>query len=878
MSITIGGVKSNEAATQMRGVMAALLKPGTDLKDTLLGLGMASGEDAIATWGLAGTLNQLKVAAEDSGHTVSKMFPNIRGLNGVLRLAGAGAEQYAKSLKQLDEVNEATLTKKWSEFVSTDAERTVAAVNQIKNALTVDFGPQVIKAFGGVASGVSHFKDGIGVMASTLPTVGAAAGLAAVAMTGVAIANKLIGQSANAAALQLATEGNAIAMTAAKAATARSIMLRGASALTTPTGIGIAVTAGLIAYEALSQGAAYYERKVNESSRKNQESVRDEFDATIKMREAQADAEIYQKERALKEMEKGVRQSTLEASKEFIKQEEFAKKYGQAEEHAYKNAFDKVLGARRKLTQQLESEEDKTANKALSIQDRIDERERKKEWARNDKGATTSNDVTGAIREAYQAQSTAKDSRQEGIAEQMWGRVDELLQRMQRQGGDTGWLVEHLERQRTDSLRAQKDQQQDLRKEFGGRNRQASANDFELDILAKEIMKLNSPVTVDANGRSVIKSGDEATADSTKAEALTQQFLAKYKASAPDFLESVLGDETAFKEMAVHAKNALESFEIEQIKFAPGVFERISKSIAEAAETAFSSVNESGLVDTVKKITGKGLDNGFNPLLDETFKLYKGDTKTLVEKKKYEREIADSESMFKGGRGSFPELAWQGRYLGQKSLGQAEYGPNTTAALKLSTDLYGQGSARPDELATLTKLVQGTKEEALSEGQRLALDNIVTALTKRSESISNVQKLPELSIPTGLRELFEIQAGSSANLISSIDSLTESMNRQISRALGGSAYLANGGRGTDTIPAMLSPGEMVMNSAASRKFASQLVAMNAGKTSASQNAGNTTNVGDISVTVNSNGSGKEIARDVMGSIKRELRKGTFSLY
>ena len=50
----------------------------------------------------------------------------------------------------------------------------------------------------------------------------------------------------------------------------------------------------------------------------------------------------------------------------------------------------------------------------------------------------------------------------------------------------------------------------------------------------------------------------------------------------------------------------------------------------------------------------------------------------------------------------------------------------------------------------------------------------------------------------------------------------------MSAAQGGVAYLAGGGRGTDTISAMLSPGEMVMNSAASNKFATQLSAMNAG--------------------------------------------------
>ena len=53
---------------------------------------------------------------------------------------------------------------------------------------------------------------------------------------------------------------------------------------------------------------------------------------------------------------------------------------------------------------------------------------------------------------------------------------------------------------------------------------------------------------------------------------------------------------------------------------------------------------------------------------------------------------------------------------------------------------------------------------------------------------------------------------------------------EMTAAHGGMAFLARGGhpRGTDVIPAMLTPGEMVMSAATTRRFASQLTAMNAG--------------------------------------------------
>lgn len=107
------------------------------------------------------------------------------------------------------------------------------------------------------------------------------------------------------------------------------------------------------------------------------------------------------------------------------------------------------------------------------------------------------------------------------------------------------------------------------------------------------------------------------------------------------------------------------------------------------------------------------------------------------------------------------------------------------------------------------------------------------------------------------------------------------------RASGGMVYLAGGGtasaatfkpRGTDTVPAMLSPGEFVVNARSTRKFYSQLVAMNAGRQPAYRAEGGpvtNVNVGDINV--NSQGSnGQVLGRDIWRSIDRAARRGTIT--
>jgi hypothetical protein len=105
---------------------------------------------------------------------------------------------------------------------------------------------------------------------------------------------------------------------------------------------------------------------------------------------------------------------------------------------------------------------------------------------------------------------------------------------------------------------------------------------------------------------------------------------------------------------------------------------------------------------------------------------------------------------------------------------------------------------------------------------------------------------------------------------------------EMTAAHGGKAWnlLATGGRpqGTDVIPAMLSPGEVVINAASARKFAGQLTAINAGVQPVYRSeGGSVTNIGDINVTVTGGGASRQTAREIAAEIRRELRRGTATL-
>jgi TP901 family phage tail tape measure protein len=94
-------------------------------------------------------------------------------------------------------------------------------------------------------------------------------------------------------------------------------------------------------------------------------------------------------------------------------------------------------------------------------------------------------------------------------------------------------------------------------------------------------------------------------------------------------------------------------------------------------------------------------------------------------------------------------------------------------------------------------------------------------------------------------------------------------------------YRAAGGmasRGQDTIPVMAAPDEFFMNARSSRRFASELQAMNAGREPIFRDkGGSVTNVGDINVSVTQGESANQTARQIASSLRRELRRGTSRL-
>lgn len=97
-------------------------------------------------------------------------------------------------------------------------------------------------------------------------------------------------------------------------------------------------------------------------------------------------------------------------------------------------------------------------------------------------------------------------------------------------------------------------------------------------------------------------------------------------------------------------------------------------------------------------------------------------------------------------------------------------------------------------------------------------------------------------------------------------------------------YFAAGGLGalrplgTDTIPAMIQRGEFVTNAKSSRKFFSELNAINQDRAPVRRNeGGSVTQVGDIHVAVQGGDTSRQTVRAIAVELNRELKRGTIRL-
>lgn len=351
-SITIGGVKASEAATQIRATLASLLKPSTDMAEALHKLGFESGEQAIGALGFQGALQALIGTTNGSITAISGLFPNIRAIGGVLRETTTGVDIFQDHLAKIKAASSGLLNQKYDVFIKTNANEVETDMHKLKNFFTVDLGEQLTNKLHDAFSTVG-IENVIHLMQQLVPDIllGVAALTAFAAATSIAsVATGLL--SANLYTLDAA--GKSV-----WSANAASIALKG-----TLLGIG----ALLISYDL---GKAFGQHLVDEieAPQKALEKTQATFQAFQDQKRSAANNLDDQTETAQAQQ---LHKYNAAARLSFFQEVDDAKEANQKTLDESKSSIDKLIGIRSRFATDLQrsattAENDITSSKKRNV-------------------------------------------------------------------------------------------------------------------------------------------------------------------------------------------------------------------------------------------------------------------------------------------------------------------------------------------------------------------------------------------------------------------------------------------------------------------------------------------------------------------------------
>lgn len=101
-TLTLNGLSVEEAMTAIRNIMIVAIKPTKEVKDNMESLGVDMSATALKTEGFAAWMGKAAEAVSGNAEMTAQLFPNIRALNGAMKLASdEGLAKYNDTLEQI---------------------------------------------------------------------------------------------------------------------------------------------------------------------------------------------------------------------------------------------------------------------------------------------------------------------------------------------------------------------------------------------------------------------------------------------------------------------------------------------------------------------------------------------------------------------------------------------------------------------------------------------------------------------------------------------------------------------------------------------------------------------------------------------------------
>lgn len=889
-TLTISGLKYNQAATLITNTMLKLMRPTDVLKKTMKEMGVASAEAGIQAFGFQGFLQKLRDAAGGSTEALGEMFGRVRAIRGVMGLTNEATERYVENLKKIEEAGAGDIFEAKELIFETNAKQVQIELNALKNVIVFGFGRdtlavinEVFQAFGGAVNILEGLVATIGTAALGMTIFAAivfpipAAILAMSVAIGAVVASIAEVHETNDEKLKKSRQlrKEEIAETNKEAGELAELRIREAAknfstiqkyATKRMASMGGIVEDARIKEEYLSgildqqldkrrdawttfvdaieqiivDSVANIETSQKKIFDIESEIARFDFDQSIKGADALKKSAAANKRSAnlIREAGEAFRQGKTDVAAEYLGEAKAMARMALASAEAVKNSGAEYQ-ARKQMTAvfdaQLEQQKLYQANEREIA--RAAQAEHGKEEARAERitallAALKKTKIFDAAGETVfgtpeQTKTAAKGFRESLEAEfaAARGKMDfftglGLEEQLQAAVG----LFENLITKEPVSLKFAIDQYID--ETF--KDLQAFFNQPQNVIEAKiegTLIKLGWDPTTLKGLEEMQKGLPQQQKDLEKLERGTVATEGKQR----EYNGAIMDGVTAFANFNMEVtdmKNSFEDFE--------------GKKIILYGLDVTQAKQQLALINTQTEVT-------------------RGAMKRMMESV---RDGFDTEQF------DIAKTQLELYVVNLEKAGLVDLAAPIRAFVKIMKDAsLIQAGAKIE--ATLKKDAETARNAA-----KEAADAIGPMLGAAADV--GAQRIHQAAE----REKEDARAVAAEWRITAIAIGGEVGQRRkaTERLFGGQLYRADGGftpRGTDTIPAMLTPGESVINADSTRKFFSQIVAMNAGKTPVYRDTGGTvTNVGDVNITVNGADSPKQTARETMALFRREMRRHT----
>ena len=181
-TVTIRGVPFEKAQTAIRNILLKLIRPTAEMNRLFREWGVESGEAAIAAFGFSGVLARIEERTKGSSSELGKIFGRIRAISGAMVFAGRGLETYRKNWDELEKAHESYRVALKETLENTGRDIRIE-VNKIKNFFTEDIGRDLIESIKFVNDNIITLSDSVKLFASTITIfLAPAIGLAAAAL------------------------------------------------------------------------------------------------------------------------------------------------------------------------------------------------------------------------------------------------------------------------------------------------------------------------------------------------------------------------------------------------------------------------------------------------------------------------------------------------------------------------------------------------------------------------------------------------------------------------------------------------------------------------------------------------------------------------